>query len=371
MEGIMAGVFAEQVGAADATGLHSMQNSGHERSARANRRLSDDEILGLGVRSRSRKTDAGDEQATVNDFASTAAEETGTGARDRDTDSPFDHGNAASDGEEYRDVFDAKPELKQAWDDARAYREVFATPEEARAATKKVEDLRAMDALFFSKRSEDKAELARLVAGLDSEAFDALAKAMGTLAAERQRLRETRNVMAEREGPHVEGKNTDEGMSAQQQFLQAANADAVRGVLQAIEAQVARVLPENISKAARTRVVGEIYRELDRSLQANPDFAKHVRSAVRTGIFDAAHQNAVASLVIGRAKQSLPSVAKRVLGEWTSTILATNQDRREKQRSAESRVDIAGARGGKDAARARSPRDIDYSRMSDADILNL
>ncbi|MGH9567829.1 MAG: hypothetical protein ACRD4I_17785, partial [Candidatus Angelobacter sp.] len=145
----------------------------------------------------------------------------------------------------------------------------------------------------------------------------------------------------------------------------------VRGVLQAIEAQVARVLPESVPKGARNRVVGEIYRELDQSLQANPDFVKHVRSAVRTGNCNVAHQNAVAALVIGRAKQSLPSVAKRVLGEWTSTIVAANHDRREKQRSAESRIDIAGARGGKDASRARSPRDIDYSRMSDADILNL
>jgi hypothetical protein len=361
----MAGVFAEQVGVADASGVQDLG-----RSAVGNRRLSDDEILGLGVRSRSRKAADSDEQANANDFGLIAAEEAGDGMRDRNSGSSLNDADAPAD-EEHRGVFEAKPELERAWDDARAYREAFATPEEARAATKMVADLRAMDALFFSKRAEDKTELARLVAGLDSEKFEALAKAMGTLAAERQSSRASRDVVTEKEGPRGEVKHNDEGTNTHRDFLQAANADAVRGVLQAIEAQVERVLPDSVSKGARNRMVGEIYRELDQSLQANPDFAKHVRSAVRTGNYDTAHQNAVAALVIGRAKQSLPSVAKRVLGEWTSTIVATNQDRREKQRSAESRVDIAGTRGGKDGARARSPRDIDYSRMSDADILNL
>jgi hypothetical protein len=53
-------------------------------------------------------------------------------------------------------------------------------------------------------------------------------------------------------------------------FLHAANAAAVEGVVAAIEAQVARLLPEGVAKNARTRVVGEIYRELDSSLRSNP-----------------------------------------------------------------------------------------------------
>ncbi|HKQ86253.1 MAG TPA: hypothetical protein VJS43_05705 [Candidatus Acidoferrales bacterium] len=350
-------------------GRGSVQSGTRERTAEANRRLSDDEILGLGVRSRSRKATADNEYADLEDFATAASQESGDAAEQiRNADGQPKYDDPEGDGEEYRDVFEAKPELKRVWDQARAYREMFGTPEEAGAATKMVADLRAMDALFFSKRAEDKTELARLVAKLDADAFDALAKAMSDLAAERQTSRGADDAG---EGQARPAENSADAARARREFLQAANADAVRGVLQAIEARVERVLPENVSKAARNRVVGEIYRDLDKSLQANPDFAKHVRSALRAGNFDAGHQNAVASLVVGRARQSLPSVAKRVLNEWTSTILAANQDRREKQRSAESRVDIAGAHGGKDAQRARSPRDIDYSRMSDADILNL
>jgi hypothetical protein len=347
------------------------------QSGAKSRQLSDDEILGLGERFRSKKAPvnaAGENLVDVDPI------ETSSELDESAADGEVDAGD--QEGAEYRDVFEARPELKQAWDDAQAYREAFATPDEARTATKMLADVRAMDALFYSKRPEDHAQLAHLVAQLDPAAFASLAKAMNELAAnadssqghkqsgddsEAKARGETQNVETE----SVNANAADSAISAQRDFLQAANAEAVAGVLRAIEAQAERVLPANVSKGARNRVVGEIYRELDKSLQANPDFAKQVRSAVRTGRFDAGHQNAVASLIVSRARQSLPSVAKRVLNEWTSTILAANQERAGKQRSAESRVDIAGASGGKERQRPRSPREIDYSRMSDADILNL
>jgi hypothetical protein len=77
------------------------------------------------------------------------------------------------------------------------------------------------------------------------------------------------------------------------------------------------------------------------------------------------------SLITGRARQALPAVAKRVMNEWTSTIVAANQDRRARQHAAERRVDIAGSSGGGEGRRSMGPRDIDYARMSDGDILNL
>jgi len=42
------------------------------------------------------------------------------------------------------------------------------------------------------------------------------------------------------------------------------------------------------------------------------------------------------------------------------------------QRAAERRIDIGGAGGaGNDGLRSMAPRDIDYARLSDSDILNL
>lgn len=338
--------------------------------------LSDDEILGLGVRTRTRNGDRQAENRPANGAG---------GDLDATLSNPAEDDRAGNEstgrtgeGDEYRNIFESEPELKRAWEEAREYREAFATPDEARSATKMLADLRAMDSLFFSKRAEDKTELARMVAGLDPEAFESLTKAMGALAAERGANGGRADASSQERGngspaPGQEKSATQDlaELNARRGFLQEANAGAVTGVLEAIDAQARRVLPENVSRAARERVVGEIYRELDKALQGNAEFAKQVRGAVRTGNFDAAHQNAVVSLIVNRAKQSLPSVAKRVLSEWTSTILAANQDRRTKQASAESRVDIAGAQGGKERQRPRSPRDIDYNRMSDTDILNL
>jgi hypothetical protein len=166
--------------------------------------------------------------------------------------------------------------------------------------------------------------------------------------------------------------NSASANESQLAFLHAANAAAVEGVVAAIEAQVERLLPEGVAKNARTRVVGEIYRELDSSLRSNPQFAAQLRDAFRSGSLDDGHQRAIVSLLTGRARQALPGVAKRVLSEWTSTIVSAANERRTRQRTAERRIDIAGSSGaGNDGRRSMSPRDLDYARLTDADILNL
>ena len=97
-----------------------------------------------------------------------------------------------------------------------------------------------------------------------------------------------------------------------------------------------------------------------------------MREALQAGAGDAAHQRAIVTLVARRAKQALPSVAKRVIGEWTQSIVAANRERLSRHEAASKRVDIAGA-GSSDGVNRKpiSPRDVDYRRLSDADILNL
>jgi HPt (histidine-containing phosphotransfer) domain-containing protein len=317
---------------------------------------------------------------------------------------------AIAEPEELRGVFEANPGVRRAWHDAQAYREAFATPEEARNATALLADLDRMDALFFSRRPEDHAELARAVAALDPAAFASLAHAMNGLAANSvgaqdavpgAALRTDHDVHGaggtgtvatgvdasaggfdpakdDRWGQHpVPLQNQTPAIAvsptpAQTEFFHATNAAAVEGVIGAIESQVERLLPEGVSRSARQRVVGEIYRELDTTLRANRQLSQQMRDAFRAGALDAGHQRAIVSLVTARARQALPGVAKRVMNEWTSTLVAANQERRARQRTAERRVDIAGSSGsGSDARRSLGPRDIDYARMSDADILNM
>jgi hypothetical protein len=365
---------------------------------------SDDEILGLTTHTTRRPgrpafgKKAGDANSPAalpadagglfadSDTGETNADDAAGGADDGGDDAQ----DARVDGnpEKLNEVLDANPELRDAWHDAKAYREVFATPEEARTATKRLDDLNRMDALFFSRRPEDHAELARAVSQLDPQSFASLARAMrelegkpgtnGRMAEASDAGRPTRGLGQSGNAGATEAANTqahNPGVAAgftpaQSDFFQATNAAAVHSVMDAIETQVERLLPEGISKSARNRVAGEIYRELDTTLQGNRALGQQMRDAFRSGALDDAHRRAIASLVTGRARQALPGVAKRVLNEWTNTIVSANQERRTRQRTAERRVDISGS-GGDGERRAISARDIDYGRMSDGDILNL
>lgn len=358
------------------------------KPARASRRATDDEILGLAPAGTS-------EEEAQNPDADAAAESEGApqGAAAE---------NAAPESEELRAALDAHPGLRRAWQDAHSFRETFATPEEARQAAALLGDLDRLDALFFSRRPEDHAELARAVAQLDPAAFASLAQAMSRLTAEARSLAAASQTpspaaanppapnasappyaaaephaarpemmapparpeslrAAEAPAPAGELAPAPRGLTqAQTEFLHAANTAAVRTVLAAIETQVDRLLPEEISANAKNRLVGEIYRELDASLRANRAFGQQLREAFRSGSLDGEHERAVVALLTSRARQALPGVAKRVLDEWTPAVVAASQNRRARQHAAEGRVDIAGSRGSGHGA-----------RMSDADILNM
>ncbi|MFZ3217722.1 MAG: hypothetical protein WA192_16810 [Candidatus Acidiferrales bacterium] len=383
-------------------------------------RPSDDEILGLLTLparrpARSVPHDAASRGSApnINHSASQANETAAANARDGESQgetaaiSSAGQSEAAPSGadsalptvpEHLREALDANPELRDAWQEASAYREAFATPEEARNATALLGDLNRMDALFFSRRPEDHAKLAQAVSQLDPAAFASLARAMAELANNNAPHRDEifralgqRNHRAEaaRQTPaqpqnqaqdqhQAQDQNRQQQQAeptptpAQMNFFHSTNAAAVASVVDAIETQVERLLPEGLSKSARNRVVGEIYRELDATLRGNRALGQQMREAFRSGALDDEHQRAIVSLVTGRARQALPAVAKRVLNEWTTTVVSANHERRARQRSAERRVDIAGSGGaGNDGHRGVSSRDVDYARMSDADILNL
>ncbi len=374
--------------------------------AAAGRNATDDEILGLLETPDTEA--AGRKQLEFNwDLEDPNADQA------KKSEGEPEQGLRSSRERELNAVFDANPDLRRAWDESIAYHETFSTPQEARTAKTRLVDLDRLDALFFSRRPEDHSELARSVAALDPSAFNSLAQAMAQLASggwteggngastagshgvvaqvpsttesstSSRQLQTDGGPATRLPAPPSADPNASRASSsassdgrtltpAQADFFQSANAAAVEEVLGAIESQVERLLPEEISKSARNRVVGEIYRELDTTLRSNRQLAQQVREAFRSGSFDAEHQRALVSLVAGRARQALPGVSKRVLNEWTSTIVAANQDRRARQRTAERRVDIAGSgRTGSEGSRPTTPRDIDYARMSDADILNL
>jgi hypothetical protein len=306
------------------------------------RQLTDDEILDLGTRVRARKQD-GKALLAANDQSASGV------SRELSQTDVAAEGHDSSEG-------------------VRAYQEAFETPELAREAKARLAHVERIDGLFFSRRPEDHADLARLVAGLDPESFSLLAKAMNDLAASDERGEVTKQSVPEAD----RGIRASQSITPPEQFVFEANGAAVKAIVNAVETQVDKILPDGISATARNRVVGEVYREVDAFFSSNDELKTQVRMAMRSGSFDAKHRDAIASLIASRARQVLPGATKKVMTEWTSTLTASQRNRQARQAAAENRVDIAGSRGAAvERGRAQSPRDIDYRRMSDVDILNL
>lgn len=287
----------------------------------------------------------------------------------------------AAEPERFKEIFAAHPELAQAWRAAQEsapadeIRRFFPTAAHAREASQRLAEFQRLDDLFFSNRPESHAELAALVEQLNPEAFHNLARAMAERSREamRQGNKEARRsgMEAASEARDVSSSTSSSSPPSSAAFaFHGANAAAVEGVVNAIEQQVNRLLPEEIPAGARNRVVGEIYREVQTSLASDRALTEQLRQAFQSGPGDEQHQQAVAGIVINRVRKILPGAAKRVIEEWTSSVLAASNARRAKQEAGARRVDIAGAPGG-DRRRSYSPRDIDYARTSDSDILNL
>lgn len=341
---------------------------------------------------------------------------------------------APATSHEVAQVFDSHPELRDAVEAAQQFRAVFPTPAAAQDAKAQLDEL---DSMFFSGAPADHTALAARIHELSPDAFQGLASAMNAHAARvaagntSPSSPSTSQDLAEQgggapsgssvvpqskkqagdgvESPSAHSSNAgqsaalpgarsvvnadrpasaisstmqtiDPRRAAQAVFFHSTNAAAVQKVVAAIESQVNQLLPESISSGAKTRIVGEIYRDLDYALRGNPQLGKQLREAFASAAGDAAnpaadtraHQQAIVTLVTGRARQALPAIAKRVINEWTHSVVSANRERLARHESAAKRVDIAGA-GASDGVNRKpvSPREVDYKRLSDSDILNL
>jgi hypothetical protein len=178
-------------------------------------------------------------------------------------------------------------------------------------------------------------------------------------------------------------------------FERSTNDAVARNVRGSISDTLARVLPEGVAEGAARRIGEDIFHEIHRALAADRDLSEQVAAVLRApssaaadyggqargslgeggARFGVTEQQRVTSLLAGRAKQLVPSVARRVIGEWTSSVLNTSRSKAARQAAAASRVDIA-APGGSSAAggplrRRAGSREVDYASMSDEEILGM
>jgi hypothetical protein len=156
-------------------------------------------------------------------------------------------------------------------------------------------------------------------------------------------------------------------------FERATNDTVARDVRGSISDTLARVLPDGVAEGAARRIGEDIFHEVHRALAADRSLSEQVAGVLHDRRFGGAEQQRVASLLAGRAKQLVPSVARRVIGEWTGTVLNTARGKAARQAAAASRVDIAASGGSRDSMplRQMSPREVSYASMSDEEILGM
>jgi hypothetical protein len=156
-------------------------------------------------------------------------------------------------------------------------------------------------------------------------------------------------------------------------FERATNEAVARDVRGSISSTLERVLPEGVAEGAERRIGEDIFQEVQRALAADHALSEQVAGVLRERRFGSAEQERVAALLAGRARQLVPSVARRVIGEWTSTVLSTARHKAARQAAAASRVDIAAPGGSLDSMplRQMSARQLDYASMSDEQILGM
>ncbi len=155
-------------------------------------------------------------------------------------------------------------------------------------------------------------------------------------------------------------------------FERSTNDVVARDVRGSISDTLARVLPEGVNDGAAKRIGEDIFNEVHRALAADRALSEQIGDVLRDRRFGSVEQQRVASLLAGRAKQIVPSVARRVIGEWTSSVLGTARTKAARQAAAASRVDIAAPGGSLDSMplRALTSREVNYASMSDDEILN-
>jgi hypothetical protein len=233
----------------------------------------------------------------------------------------------------------------------------------------------AAGARMLSERDpQGLAELARQL-GATPEAARTAAKSLGQAARPEAQNSVQDNYAAGSTRARYSGVQGNAGAfpaEAYRSFQSATNDEVGRSVHDAIDTTLHSTLPEGIADGARRRIGEDIFQEVHATLAADRDLARQIGEVLRGWRFDAASRQQVSTLVAGRARTVLPEVARRVVAEWTSSVLASDRAKSARIAAAASRRDITGGRLPEPVpTSALRPRDIDYGRLSDEQILEL
>ena len=306
----------------------------------------------------------------------------------------------------------AGPALQSLWEQHQAYREMFPTVAEARALKElfpgsaddarqllaHADELNRIDQAYFSGDPRAQAQLAEhllrdnprafeamlrqsveALAARDPQAFRELASAIqarpaasGLAATPNETELQRQREELTRQRSEMEREREEFRASRYAAFEQSVNESIVGQVRQSIQETVSKALPGTVADGARKRIAEDIFNEINATLQKDVSLTRRVVGVLQQWKFDEQTKQQVLNLTVGRAKALLPATAKRIIADWTSSVLAANRARSEKETAAAGRVDITGG-GGLEPRPKRplTPKDIDYGKTSDDQILSM
>lgn len=387
---------------------------------------SDDDILGIG------EDDAAGEAPAEDADAKTSAEAKSVEGKEAQPTTP-DPAKPAEEPEvpqiepeQLKQIFKKNPELRNSWYSEKAYREVFPTVAEARAikeifpnaevakqAASHQQMLIDMDQMYikdpaqFAARMykgnpeaykafisstreslynvdpnayresmakpavrdtvENLKEIARESQDEDlAAALDILEDRLG-FKAEAARAAAAGPVdprIADYERLKTEAKAYGEGRTAA--FSRAVDDVYFANLDHVIAAAVGK--PSGMSEAALTMVKAEIRQEIGKVLAARPDLKAVYETKKRFGDRSVKHAQDAAAFLLQYAQQFVPRAASARMNAWTKEILAANKAELAAKDAVPKRKDIGS--GGVVRGNPKTKGRIDYSKMSDDDILN-
>ena len=226
--------------------------------------------------------------------------------------------------------------------------------------------------LLAERDPQGLAELARQLGAAEPAAASGAAKSVAQAA----RSAQSAPVVAQGAPAEPEALRPSDGAAfpadAYRQFASATNEAVEQQMRESIDRTLGAALPDGIASGARRRIGDDIFREVHTALSADRELSLKISELVRGWQFDAGTRQQISALLAGRARAVLPEVARRVVSEWTSAVLASDRAKNARIESAASRRDITGGRLPEPvASSALLPRRVDYARTSDEQIMEM
>jgi len=274
-------------------------------------------------------------------------------------------------GAEARELWNGVQQSRQ---EAAAFREVFAKPEDARAAAQRSRLLDDIDRAYFTGDSSQRAQLAASMLREDPAAFREMVFAGLRALEETGKSGATNNfaqrspntigaglVYAEpRSAPPADARAADRPGGANPApanadadvathyaaFERAANEDLERTVGSAIERTLDQALPHGNraeNAAMRNRLAATVRQDIEKALQGDRQLGEQVAQVLSARRLDSNARAQIVRLIGDRAQQLVPGTARRVLGEWTQTTLDSHRGRTNRIETAAARRDVAAA----------------------------